>query len=205
MSKRQQPLKGHEKYGVGQDPYTWPDSDVLRNKLSIKTAYELTEAENQFTRLATQDIKFSSPPYELTYWREIHKQLFFDLYDWAGELRTVVISKGGTNFGLPQGIERQCTLVFGQLAKDKYLVGMAFTSFIEKLAEYYCELNACHPFRDGNGRAQRILFEHIALNCGYQLNFADIAVEQWVNANKHGMACDYRPMVEIMAMSIKGI
>ena len=117
----------------------------------------------------------------------------------------MVISKGGTNFGLPQGIERQCAMVFGQLAKDKYLVDLAEQLFVEKLAEYYCELNACHPFRDGNGRAQRILFEHIALNCNYRLNFANIAVEQWINANKHGMVCHYQPMVEIMASSISEI
>lgn len=205
IPKRNARLKGHDKYGVGQDPYTWTDSDVLRNKLSIKTANELAKAENQFTRLATQDITFKAPPYDLSYWCSIHKQLFADLYDWAGELRTVVISKGGTNFGLPQGIERQCAMVFGQLAKDKFLVGMSEPLFIEKLAEYYCELNVCHPFRDGTGRAQRILFEHIALNCSYQLNFLGITVEQWVIANKHGMACNYQPMVEIMNKSVSPI
>jgi cell filamentation protein len=175
---------------------------VLRNKLLIESEQELSEVEAQITELAALNIPFKTPPYDLKYWQSIHKQLFSRIFDWAGELRTVIISKGGTNFGLPQGIERQCAMVFGQLAKDKYLVGIPEFLFIEKLAEYYCELNACHPFRDGNGRAQRILFEHIALHNGYQLNFADISTEQWVRANKHGMACNYVPMVEIMAKSV---
>lgn len=195
-------MKSHDKYGVGQDPYTWPDSEVLRNKLQIKTAQDLAQAENQFSRLAAQDIQFKPPPYDLRYWRSIHKQLFSDLYDWAGELRTVVISKGNTNFGLPQGIERHCTTVFRQLEKDKYLINLPKASLIEKLAEYYCELNACHPFRDGNGRSQRILFEHIALNCGFQLNFSNVTIAQWINANQHGMACNYRPMTKIMHTSV---
>lgn len=198
-------MKSHDKYGVGQDPYTWTDSPVLRNKLNIKTEQELVEAEHQFAWLAAQEITFQTPPYDLNYWQAIHRRLFADVYDWAGELRTVIISKGGTNFGLPQGIERYCSMVFKQLAKDSFLEGLTGTSFVEKLAEYYCELNACHPFRDGNGRAQRIMFEHIAWNCNHQLNFTGISVEQWINANKHGMVCNYQPMVAIMDKSVSQI
>jgi cell filamentation protein len=198
-------LKSHDKYGASQDPYTLPNSSVLRNKLFIESEQELAAVEIQITELAALNIPYKNPPYDLKYWQSIHQQLFSRIYEWAGQLRSIVISKGGTNFGLPQGIEPQCDLVFGQLVKDKYLVDMPEHLFIQKLAEYYCELNACHPFRDGNGRAQRIMFEHIAWNCDHQLNFTGVSVEQWINANKHGMACNYQPMVEIMAKSVSPI
>ncbi|NQZ09627.1 MAG: Fic family protein [Algicola sp.] len=192
----------HDKYGAGQDPYTWKNSAVLRNKLFITDDQELTDVERQVTQLAAHAIVFNGPPFNLQYWQHIHRQLFCELFEWAGQLRTIIISKGETNFGLPQGIDRQCKMVFKQLANDNNLVNLDKPQFINKLAEYYCELNACHPFRDGNGRAQRILFEHIALNAGYNLNFANTKVNQWVNANKHGMVCNYQPMIEIMSRCI---
>lgn len=99
-------MKSHDKYGVGQDPYTLPNSIVLRNKLFIESELELFEVELQITALAALNIPFKTPPYDLKYWQLVHKQLFSSIFEWAGELRTVIISKGGTNFGLPQGIER---------------------------------------------------------------------------------------------------
>lgn len=191
-----------DKYDAGQDPYTWGKTDVLRNKLFIKDDQELTDVERQVTQLASHSIVFKGPPFNLQYWQHIHHKLFSQLFDWAGQLRTIIISKGETNFGLPQGIEPHCKMVFKQLASDNNLVDLDKLTFTKKLAEYYCELNACHPFRDGNGRAQRILFEHIALNAGYNLNFANTEVTQWVNANKHGMVGNYQPMLEIMSKCI---
>lgn len=59
---------------------------------------------------------------------------------------------------------------------------------------HYCELNMIHPFREGNGRVQRILFEHLALSAGYELDWADIDPQEWIDANIDGVAVDYRAM-----------
>ncbi|RBQ27911.1 hypothetical protein CRU91_12035 [Aliarcobacter vitoriensis] len=64
--------------------------------------------------------------------------------------------------------------MFSMLAKDKYLVGLPYDNFLPTLADYYCDINVLHPFREGNGRAQRLLFEHIAINCGYNIKFSGI-------------------------------
>lgn len=78
-----------DKYGVGQDSYCYPDSTVLRNKLDIRDALTLSEAERQLSVIAADKVEFSPPPYSLAYLQNIHRTLFSDLYEWAGELRTV--------------------------------------------------------------------------------------------------------------------
>lgn len=87
-----------DKYGTGDDPYCYTGSDVLRNLLNIEDSEELAEAEKEITLLAVQNIEFDSPPYDLEYLQNIHRQVFEDIYEWAGELRTIDMSKGGTRF-----------------------------------------------------------------------------------------------------------
>ncbi|WP_201800028.1 hypothetical protein [Andreprevotia sp. IGB-42] len=76
----------NDKYGVGQDVYCYPDSDVLQNRLGIRDAVTLEQAEREISALASQGIDFSSPPYDLSYFQSLHRQLFADLYDWAGDI-----------------------------------------------------------------------------------------------------------------------
>ena len=87
-----------DKYGVGQDSYCYPGSTVLRNKLDIRDDSTLNDAEQQLSAVAAATIEFSPPPYNLASLQKIHRTLFSDLYDWAGELRTVGISKQNTRF-----------------------------------------------------------------------------------------------------------
>ena len=60
-----------------------------------------------------------------------------------------------------------------------------------------------NSFREGNGRVQRILFEHLALSAGYDLDWADIQQQEWVQANIDGVAVDYEPMSYIFKRIIK--
>ncbi|WP_256484896.1 Fic family protein [Endozoicomonas sp. 4G] len=69
--------------------------------------------------------------------------------------------------------------------------------FCNKLAEYYCEFNMIHPFREGNGRVQRMLFEHLSLAVGYDLDWGDIGQSEWIQANIDGVDVNYEPMSEI--------
>ncbi|OBT12039.1 cell filamentation protein Fic [Vibrio sp. UCD-FRSSP16_10] len=183
-----------DKYGTAQDPYVYENSTVLVNKLNINDEAVLEDAERDLTTLAAMYAEFQSPPYNFTSLRSIHRILFSDLFEWAGELRTIDISKGNTRFCHVVRIEKEANSLFSMLEKDKYLVGLPFDEFLTKLAEYYCDINVLHPFREGNGRAQRLLFEHIAINCGYNINFSGITSEQWVAANIQGYHCNYVPM-----------
>lgn len=76
-----------DKYGVGQDPYCYPGTSVLRNRLGLTSDEALNEAERTLSAIAASEIEFIPPPYDLASLKRIHHQLFQDIYDWAGELR----------------------------------------------------------------------------------------------------------------------
>ena len=84
----------------------------------------------------------------------IHKHLFQDVYDWAGNIRTVRISKDGSPFCFPENVESQMKSLFGDLAKARHLRGLSADDFATKAAHFLAVLNAIHPFREGNGRTQ---------------------------------------------------
>ncbi|SCW43227.1 cell filamentation protein [Pseudomonas sp. NFACC52] len=74
-----------DKYGVGEDAYCYPGSTVLRNKLDLRDEPTLSEAEQQLSAIAADNVEFSPPPYSLAYLQNIHRILFADLFEWAGE------------------------------------------------------------------------------------------------------------------------
>ena len=194
-----------DKYGTGSDPYTYKGTEVLINKFEITDPKILEEAEREFTELAAEEITFKEPPYNYQYLCDLHKKLFGELYEWAGETRSIDISKGSSRFCYCSFIEREANKLFDRLNSENYLTDLNKEEFISKLAEYYCDINVLHPFRDGNGRAQRILFEHICINRGYNLNLAGISISEWVEANIQGYNGDYSAMKIIMNKCLTSI
>ena len=143
-----------------EDPYADPATGVLHNKLGLSTAEELEAAEREITHAALIFLKESpvQPSYDLAHLRAIHLRIFGDIYDWAGQLRTVAIAKGSW-FCLPQYIESSAAETFRALHGESLLRGLPRGVFTERLTYYLGEVNAIHPFREGNGRAQRAFFE----------------------------------------------
>jgi len=66
-----------------------------------------------------------------------------------------------------------------------------------KLAEYYAEFNMIHPFREGNGRVQRLFFEHLAAYNEYALDWSLISQAEWIQANIDGFNVDYQSLTAI--------
>lgn len=186
-----------DKYGVGQDKYCYPGTDVLKNLLNIKESELLASAERDITDINANLIEFSLPPYDLNYFCDIHRQLFADIYDWAGELRDVDISKMTTRFCNVNRIEAESQKIFLSLAKQNYFEYLDRPNLVIKAAEFYGDINILHPFREGNGRAQRILFEHIIANVGYEVDWTDIQSDDWLAANIDSVICDYRKLEKI--------
>jgi len=173
-----------DKYDDFGDCYCYPDSTVLKNKLNITDGNILESAEREITQISIGNVHYSQPPYDLKYIQNIHILLFSDLYSWAGEIRTVDISKGGTRFCTVHRIVPEIEKIFRQLEKDHYLNGMSEALLVSKLAEYYGDFNIIHPFREGNGRVQRLFFEHLALYNGYSLDWSRVkSRNDWVQAN----------------------
>lgn len=192
-----------DKYGVGQDSYCYPDSEVLKNCLNIEDEDALSDAERDITGLAAEEIEFELPPYDLATLQRIHQQLFGDIYDWAGDIRTVDVSKGDTRFCTTHRIIPEAKKVFDQLADKGWLEGLSRDALIDEVAELYGELNMVHPFREGNGRALRLLFEFIIVNAGYEISWSAVDEDEWLEANiLSALAADASGLVAIFDKSI---
>lgn len=187
-----------DKYGVGADPYCYPGSEVLRNRHGITDDVALQVMERRFSTLAADTIEFDLPPYDLPYLQRIHRTLFADLYDWAGELRSVDIAKPPTRFCTAPRIEPEANRLFRTLAAANWFEGMTREQLIPVVADFYGEVNMIHPFREGNGRAQRILFEHIVINVGFEISWWQVEEAEWIAANiAAAVAFDAGPLVRI--------
>jgi cell filamentation protein len=159
------------------DPYLDPETGILINRLGISDESTLEQIEAAL--VATRSYELSQTPlkgrFDLAHLQAIHKHLFGDLYDWAGQLRTIDISKGGNRFANHMQIESAAAPIFQQLAKENYLAGLRVEVFSHRAAYYLGELNALHPFREGNGRAQREFISHLAHTNGYYVAWENMA------------------------------
>jgi cell filamentation protein len=156
---------------MADDPYIYPGTDVLRNRLDIRDAADLAEREAALSaiRIAQLERRFIPGGFDLAHLKATHRHIFGDVYPWAGQLRTVRISKGGDLFALPEHIDPYLMRLFADLARDDLLRGLRREQFVERLAHHYAELNAVHPFREGNGRAQRAFLGQIAKTAGHPI------------------------------------
>jgi cell filamentation protein len=186
-----------DKYGVGQDSYCHPSTSVLINRLGLMDDDLLSQAEHDLTQIAASEIDFELPPYNLAYLQQIHRYLFRDVYDWAGEIRTVDISKADTRFCNVNRIEPEANKLFLALSKANWLEGLERSALVCAAAEFFGDLNVIHPFREGNGRAQRILFEHIIVNAGYEIDWWVVGESEWIQANIDAVVCDYAALTSI--------
>ena len=183
-----------------EDPYADAATGVLRNKLGLSTTGELEAAEREITHAALVFLKESpvQPSYDLRHLCAIHRRIFGDVYDWAGQLRTVAIAKG-TWFCLPQYIESAAAEVFRALQGENLLRGLPRDAFTDRLTYYLGEINAIHPFREGNGRAQRAFFDQLASDAGFILDWQHLDADRNVAASAaimHGDATLMRKMLD---------
>lgn len=148
----------------------------LINKFDIKDEKQLASIESDIT-LAKSILLENSPiemPMDFAFYKNIHKFLFEDIYDWAGKLRTVDISKKGTNFCSVNQLEELCENCFNRLIQKNYFKGLSKDDFVYEIADFYTTLNMLHPFREGNGRTQRIFVSKLVAFNGYEFDFANI-------------------------------
>lgn len=186
------------------DPYLDPATGVLKNRLGITDESTLEQAEASF--VAARSYELSQTPlrgsFDLAHLQAIHRHLFGDVYDWAGELRTIDISKGDNRFAHYAHIVGAAEAIFGQLAKDNSLAGLDPHAFSERAAHYLGELNALHPFREGNGRTQREFISHLAQANGFFVAWANIAQPEMLAATIQSFHGDASKLAELIRSSL---
>lgn len=157
------------------DPYADPRTGVLRNRLGIADHERLSAVEADLSVAALADLGTRILPgeYDLDHLRSFHREIFGDVYPWAGEIRVVAIAKADL-FCLPQHIESYAAEAFAGLAQEQHLRGLARTRFVDRLTHYYAEVNAIHPFREGNGRTQRAFFFQLSREAGWPIDWSTL-------------------------------
>ena len=185
---------------MADDPYTDPVTGILLNRLGLGTAAELEAAEREITHAALILLGEESPVhpgYDLPHLCAIHRRIFGDIYDWAGQIRTVAIAKGSL-FCLPQYIETSAAEIFRALRSENFFRDLDREAFVERLAYYLGEVNAVHPFREGNGRTQRAFFEQLAREAGHTLAWQHLDAAQNIEASAAIMRGDAEPMRKML-------
>ena len=151
----------------------------LVNKIGIRDEKNLSEIEAQIT--FAKAVMLEETPIDddfgFEHFKKIHEFLLCDLYEWAGQVRTVDISKKRTKFLDAASIEGIGTKCFAKV-KEGYFENLPFDEFVKRIAEFYNDVNYIHPFREGNGRTQRIYFTQLIRHYGYDINFADVDTDE---------------------------
>lgn len=155
--------------------YVYPDTDVLKNKADIKDYDELV----LFESIAVQKrlIELQKKPFTVKNASDllkIHKHLFQDVYDWAGELRKVEISKSGRQFLFTNSFDTAFNYIDSLLTEYESIKNADKKAISHKLAEILDNVNYGHFFREGNGRTQREFIRELALQKGYSLDLNPI-------------------------------
>ena len=184
---------------VSQDPYLWHNDNVLKNLLDIHDAAQLRKAELSLSAARLATLELGPRNAGLPWLQLIHRTLFQDVYSWAGELRTIDIWRDETPFCHFEYIEKEGNALMAALEEENGLADLPRDAFVQRIAHYYCEINVLHPFREGNGRAQRIFFEQLALHAGYLLAWEAIDAESWRVANQAGVAGDLQLLEQVFA------
>jgi len=184
--------------------YCYPNSKVLKNKLNILDTVQLENAERKITSLRTMEAiqKGIRGKFDFNHLKRIHKFLFGDIYSWAGKVRLVNISKGN-QFCKVEFIEQQMDEIFEKLKSENYLKDIKEEKeLVSRLAYYFGEINAIHPFREGNGRSQRVFMQLLCSVLGYELDFMKITEKEMLEASDRSFKLEYVLLEEILSRAI---
>ena len=163
------------------DPYIEPSTGILRNLVNAATYDELANAEGELVVLRISELLAKGgvhPNGTLRDLQRIHGALFCDIFDWAGwhPYGRDSQKRGESEVFLPSAnIEMGIAWAQEELLRDKMLKGMESELFAERLARHYDNYNFIHPFREGNGRMQRLLWTLISHDAGYDLDWRQVS------------------------------
>lgn len=159
----------------------------LINKWGITDENKLKEFEGAvtFAKASKLELNPISDTFDVEHYKLIHKYLFEDIYDWAGEYRTVNISKKGTKFASADQISDLMNACFMRLKDNDYFQNKSFDEFVDNIVDFYSVTNMIHPFREGNGRTQRLFISQLIRFNNYDIDFSSIDKDELMIATIH--------------------
>lgn len=180
--------------------YTLADGITVKNKLGATSHEELEKIEVEYVvpRILEIELGFwAAGQFDGEHLKAIHYHIFQDVFEWAGRTRDerVKLSDGtiatepilrkpnGKPFLTGTAIPAALNSINAKIREADYLRGLSRAAFAEAGAHIMAELNAIHPFREGNGRTQRIFMEQLAEAAGHELDFTVVSKERMIQAS----------------------
>jgi cell filamentation protein len=172
------------------DPYVYPGTSVLKNLREFRDAETFAQFESdasgrRLLELAAEPVRGT---FDMLHLRAIHRYIFQDVFAWTGEIRSVSISKGDFLFATPQFIVAALEPQLHKLRAESLLRGLPVDAFATRCAYYFGEVNAVHPFREGNGRTQREFFRELGLQAGHILRWRRVERDEMIAASSESSA-----------------
>lgn len=167
------------------DPYVYPGTDVLKNIADVRDAGALAAFEAAAAYFRTLDLERDPirGRFDRAHIENIHRYLFQDVYEWAGTLRTVDIARS-TWFAKASRLAESLDETFARLAREPGIVARSADRFVDLGGTYLGEINAHHPFREGNGRAQREFVRELAVENGFDIDWSAVSGDEMTRASK---------------------
>jgi cell filamentation protein len=135
--------------------------------------------------------------------KSIHRILFEDIYEWAGNLRKgEFLTKGSSIFCRGPYIVENADRIFTNLKNENNLKQLNKSKCAERMAYYMGEVNALHPFREGNGRTSREFFRQLALYAGYILDFSKVIKDDLLTADIEAFNGQYDKLISILNQTL---
>lgn len=178
--------------------YCYKGTDVLINKLNITNDKDLFDAERELVLLRTHELNENplKGNFDFKHLKSIHKYLFQDVYRWAGDIRNCNIAKKDL-FCLTENIESFGNEIFNKLEKENYYIDYDYETKIDKLIELFADINALHPFREGNGRTQRLFIENLSKINGIYLDLTNVSRTDMIIASHESINGNYEKLKNI--------
>lgn len=186
--------------------FHYPGTEVLINRLGVRDPLHLDVAERGYVDQRLQ-AGFPSEVDPRTYagFKALHRYLFQDVYEWAGQERTYTTGRGAAPFATPENIQPWMEKQFEALKAEHYLRGLRPEQFARKAAVLVNEINAAHPFIEGNGRTQRTWLRLVGLQAGHRLVLRSEDRERWYEASRIGFErVDHDPMARLLSERLQG-
>jgi cell filamentation protein len=187
---------------MSDDPYIYPGTTILCNKLGIRDAGQLDAYER---RMAAQRAAEGIPigDFGLAHLQAIHRHLFQDVYDWAGQVRTVELNKDGHQFMFRRYIQTGMADIHRRIVKTDYFSGLSQTDFAAGAGEIMGDINYVHPFREGNGRTQLLYLKQLSIAAGHRLELRHIDPNAWIDASKSAHHANYGPLAAAIRAALQ--
>lgn len=184
-------------YASESDPLCYPGTTVLQNLLEIQNQDDLDEAELGLFLMRAEE-PFPAGELDTTHYLAVHHHLFQDVYAWAGQIRTIRIGKGGNWFCYPEHIEGQLARAFRELGDPDRLEELTPADFARHVAHVLAEINAVHPFREGNGRTQLAFLAMLAEHAGHEFDADVLERDRVIEAMINSFSGDEAPLAALI-------